>query len=315
MELLVRSAIGGQTEWLFAVSSASAPSWRLQDCDGMGLGVVATRAIRRGERIVREAPLLTCAEHVSYGGLDEHKLHCKVAALPPAARAQFESMVQGELKYGPLKSVVGIWRSNAYQTRDAATDGTGHKEAAVFANVCRINHSCVPNAHVAWSEVLEEQTVHAIKPIVAGEPITVCYMDPDSTRDERRAHLRTKLGFVCGCALCSLPECEALEASDANRRQLREVEVTMCAIASGTHGAHSRLVQLVRDKLRLLQAESLPMEWAHMDMVRCVSSSCAVADFEMARTWLLRAIQSARTILGDDSKVVRDLEAILAQRP
>ena len=50
-------------------------------------------------------------------------------------------------------------------------------------------------------------------------------------------------------------------------------------------------------------------------MVKVLSTCCAAGDFDTARSWLLRAIKAARTLLGGDSKAVADLEKILAQRP
>ena len=49
----------------------------------------------------------------------------------------------------------------------------GRKEGAVFVDISRFNHSCVPNAHVAWNTRLGMQTIHAVTEIPAEEEIVV----------------------------------------------------------------------------------------------------------------------------------------------
>lgn len=48
----------------------------------------------------------------------------------------------------------------------------------------------------------------ALRPIAAGEEITVKYCELDLSREERQAELRTKYGFECQCERCI---CEDLD--------------------------------------------------------------------------------------------------------
>ena len=133
-------------------------------------------------------------------------------------------------------------------------------------------------------------------------------MDTGRPRLERRSHLQSKFGFDCACALCSLTGNE-LEASNVRQLRIREINSTMQASRG-----QPETVALVSEKLRLLKAEGLPVEWAHMDMVRAFSHCCDHQEFAAARKWMRRAIKSARTMLGDDAKEVHDLNQILQLR-
>ena len=187
----------------------------------------------------------------------------------------------------------------------------GSREGAVFADACRINHACCPNAHICWSKALAKQTVHAVHEIAAGDEITVSYAEPGSVCAARRSHLRNTFGFDCTCVLCALTG-EALRASDARQRRLAAL-VALLAVPHARRAAGTKTVDLVTEKLRLLKAEGLPVEWAHMDMVDAFTCCCVAGDFAAARPWMLSAIQAAQTMLGKDSKVVHDLERVLSQ--
>ena len=178
-----------RTEWVFRVAESPveqrAPSpvipdhnivpkpphgarWHVEAIEGKGYGVVATSAIQAGERLLAERPLATCTK---YGTLQDNRVFAKtVNALGSVDRKAFFELSQSERLYGARKTAEGVWRSNAYPLREHPD---GRKEAAVYAYCCRINHACMPNVHIAWSESISMQTVHAIRPIAAGEEITV----------------------------------------------------------------------------------------------------------------------------------------------
>ena len=183
----------------------------------------------------------------------------------------------------------------------------------MFVHACRINHACAPNAHISWSKALTKQTVHAVQEIAAGDEITVSYAQPGNVCAARRSHLRNTLGFDCTCVLCALTG-EALQASDVRQRRLAEL-IALLAVphASRASKTQTSTVDLVTEKLRLLKAEGLPVEWAHMDMVEAFTVCCVAGDFAAARPWMHNAIQAAQTMLGKDSKVVHDLEGVLSQ--
>jgi len=226
-----------------------------------------------------------------------------VDGLPPSAKAAFFELSQNEKKYGAQKTAEGVWRTNAYPIAD------GRQVGGRFPCISRINHACVANAHVAWDKLHQRETVHATKSIAAGEEVTVSYLEPGMDREERQACLQSKFGFECACALCTLTG-SALEVSDARQRRIHEIDAVSEVCPDG-RSAHPEMVRLVSEKLKLFRLEGLPEEWGHMDMVCAFARSCRDNNFAAAHRWMRRAIEASRTILGDDSHTVRELEALL----
>ena len=167
--------------------------------------------------------------------------------------------------------------SSRYQTIEHSDGST---EGSVFVHACRINHACAPNAHISWSKALTKQTVHAVQEIAAGDEITVSYAQPGNVCAARRSHLRNTLGFDCTCVLCALTG-EALQASDVRQSRLDALAVLLAA-PHASRASKTQTVDLVAEKLRLLKAEGLPVEWAHMDMVEAFTACCVDGDFAAA---------------------------------
>ena len=70
----------------------------------------------------------------------------------------------------------GIWQSNAYPCTGRGVPGSSvddDQSSAVFQYNCRLNHSCLANAHLAWNRQLGRQTLHALREIEPGEELTV----------------------------------------------------------------------------------------------------------------------------------------------
>ena len=275
--------------------------------DGKGCGVVATRKIRPGERIAAELPLATLEAH------ERSQLHIfdtAVRGMDAEKSAQFWRLSQAG-RYGSRKTARGVWLSNAYP-RAPLPDGT--RQASVYAYACRMNHSCVPNAHVGWSARLGRNTVHAISCIIEGEEVVVSYLDVGLTQEERRSLSRRKFGFECLCTKCGLIGADK-EASDVRQRRLVQVDAALARADHAEHHAHEtagmvQTVPLVEERMRLLAAEGLPVAWAYSDMIRAFTQCCKQGEYERAMPWIRRAINAAGTLYGDDSKSVRDLREI-----
>jgi hypothetical protein len=110
----------------------------------------------------------------------------------------------------------GIFKTNALPC------GPGSPVGGVYPTVCLINHSCIPNAIHSWNGNTEQETIHAVRPIKAGEEITIGYKGgvPYAVR---QAELKESFGFECSCSGCSLPPSE-LQASDARRLRIQALD-------------------------------------------------------------------------------------------
>ncbi|KAF2008485.1 hypothetical protein BU24DRAFT_437867 [Aaosphaeria arxii CBS 175.79] len=130
----------------------------------------------------------------------EAKLAAQLKALPKDSQRQFLSLYNKSPGKLPFST---IFKTNALPC------GSDSPVGAVYPTICLINHSCVPNSHNNWNDNLEHETIHAIRPIEAGEEITIPY---------------DKGG--CTCLGCSLPPPE-LDDSDARRLQIQLLDAAI----------------------------------------------------------------------------------------
>ncbi|KAG6304768.1 hypothetical protein E4U45_001165 [Claviceps purpurea] len=185
----------------------------LQDIPGKGKGLVATREIPKGTRILSEQPLITLPATVP-GEMVPDILCRQWVSVNIDQRTAYLSLhnnfANGIKKGG--SQFVGIFYSNCREF------GRGDK-VAVFLEACRINHDCESNAEGEWNSNIKRHTVHAIRDIHAGEEITLCYAAYHETRTTERRAFQKEYHFVCSCHTCNLPA-EQREERDRKLLQL-----------------------------------------------------------------------------------------------
>ena len=210
----------------------------IRDVPGKGKGLVATRRIAKGTRILSEQPLIQIPPLADMAELchDEEKREIVrdfIDGRFPADRRKAFFALHNAFPNGADAKYVGRLRTNGFRLStlrngpfhhdldgegDSSDEEEEHGEPiAVFRNASRINHDCESNAHNMWNEITERYTVHALRDIDAGEEITVnytCYTACFCTRHQRQTVLREQYAFDCSCRLCSLPLEESL-AHDA----------------------------------------------------------------------------------------------------
>ena len=207
-----------------AMAFGGAP-FAVMPIDGKGFGVVATRDLFIGERLLAETPLLVVPMDVSgydgqrngeYEGIPSALLEAAVDALPADRRCKFFELSQNSA-YGVTRSPAGIAQTNGIpHTHGSKTYG------AIYYTASRFNHSCDANACFRWNGSLGgavggavprwadgagsggQLTVHAIKRIPAGTEITFNYAGFLAPREARRRYLLESFGFECTCAKCAM---------------------------------------------------------------------------------------------------------------
>ena len=184
----------------------------IQPVPGKGTGVVARFDIEKGERIIYEKPLFTIPAFSTANQIDkvERDIAATLKTLSKDEQRQFLSLHNNFPGKQPFN---GIVRTNALPCGSAASVG------GVYLKICRINHSCIPNAHNSWNSDTDCEAIHAIRFIKAGEEITISY-DKGGPSDSRRPFLKSAFGFDCSCSLCNLPLVD-LQASDSRRKQIQ----------------------------------------------------------------------------------------------
>ncbi|KAI0894820.1 hypothetical protein F4806DRAFT_497521 [Annulohypoxylon nitens] len=86
---------------------------------------------------------------------------------------------------------------NSFNRRD---EDFGQGGMYVNAALAMVNHSCIPNAYVAFTG--RKAILHAYQDIKEGEEITISYTENDQPRSQRRHHLKTHYYFYCKCLRC-----------------------------------------------------------------------------------------------------------------
>lgn len=239
-----------------------------------------------------------------------------VAALGARGRAAFYSLAQEPL-HGERKTAHGVWLTNALPMVDACPQeqqrgDSGGDESAVFEEISRLNHACLPSAHAQWHAGLGRLTLHAARPVRRGEELTIPYHGVDGAggmpRSERQEYFLGRFGFACGCAACGLTGA-ALAASDARQRSIRELTSTLVEQRQATRAppfsaAAERAAELVgevvREVVRLMRAEGMPPAWAKRWCVDALMVAAHAGDHKAAARWTREVAECVRTAGGDD---------------
>ena len=216
MDLLsLTAACNGRSTWIFSDVLQSDNLIEIRSIDGKGVGIVALRPLERGQRILAEVPLARLSRvQWAARAQAEAELARILRPLSRVQRARFDSLSQAA-RHGSTRSSMGTWLTNALPVN---YDDSGSDEAAVFACIARLNHSCSPNCHHEWNATLGVETVHVISPVAAGEELTICYLTPAGRpRTDRQTRLREKFCFDCDCLLCSKTGDELTRSDKAQR--------------------------------------------------------------------------------------------------
>ena len=193
------------------INDLSIPIFQVKDVPGKGKGLIACVDIAPGTRILSEKPLLT-AQSMPLNEL-EKMLAARLKALPKASQRQFLSLHNNFPGKFPF--------SNTFRT-NALPCGPDSPEGGVYPTLCFINHSCIPNAHNSWNSKAEYETIHAVRPIRAGEEIVISY-DQGGPSNVRHTFLKEFFGFLCDCRGCARPSSE-LEESNTRRLVMESLD-------------------------------------------------------------------------------------------
>ena len=79
------------------------------------------------------------------------------------------------------KTSLGIVNTNSLPL------GKGAAMRGIFPIISRICHSCYPNANHTWNPEKQGESIYCMKKIMPGEEIFISYVDPYSSRKERKA--------------------------------------------------------------------------------------------------------------------------------
>lgn len=213
--------------------------YTIQAIPGKGLGVIATKAITRGTRILTETPVMH---------LNQPDKHYR------APDSQFRDLSDDDKEsvlslynYCEDKgTLMGILWTNAIPLPGR------YPECGLFIEASRINHACYPNTVHTWNEEARELRTYAIRDINEGEEITNKYTSGFAEYATRQRHLKEVFGFTCQCYLCSLPA-EERDKSDERIWKINQLEKRLNQLKPKHHPIPmlkyiGELLQLYRDE-------------------------------------------------------------------
>ena len=215
--------------------------YRLKALPNKGYGLVATRDIQESELIIAEEPLLK-VKLSPEGDLVGKFCTDKREFISPALIQVLNELADKDLfKFYSLsdscsavlaqdpdlksgfKTNYGIIKTNSF-----SMDFNNQTYLTLFPTISRLNHSCQPNCNHYWSGTVFK--VRAMKPVKAGEELTISYMSPLQradfhSRESRRKILHEEFGFDCNCDLChSNQDDHDQDQNDQDRIELLQIE-------------------------------------------------------------------------------------------
>lgn len=275
--------------------------YEIQDVPGKGKGLVATRAIPKGTRILSEKPIITVPEHTTMSSEQLATLISKqVDALSKNHQQEFLALHNIHTFNDVGQKYLGIIRTNGLPANDG--------EAGIFLQACRINHACDNNAQKNWNENIKRHTVHALRDIEKGEEITIYYMGADWDRETRIRKLQEQFKFICSCGLCSLPPVQSQE-SDKRLDQIFRLDKLIGQ--GGLMGIFPlQKLHYVDQQVRLYNEQDpndVGLPRAYFD-----AAQIAIAHGDLARAQIFvdRAVDGWSCAEGDDSDRVIEYRAL-----
>ncbi|KAH8651191.1 hypothetical protein BX600DRAFT_441631 [Xylariales sp. PMI_506] len=271
----------------------------IRQLPGRGTGIVASVGIPKGTRILCEKPLLI-VKSMAPAALNQI-IAKQLRGLPKDEQRKFLGLHNNFPGSFPL---VGIVKTNALPC------GSGSSTGGIYPTICRINHSCRPNAHNNWNEDEGHETIYSISDIAADEEITISY-DKRGPYSERQEELQKNFGFKCDCSVCLLPP-EARTVSDDRRMKIKRLD-TAIGDPHAMMSTPSHSLGQCRELLGLLQTEYGESAGASVPRLYYDAFQISIAhgDKARARIFAQRAYEARIICEGEDSPTIRLVKAYM----
>jgi hypothetical protein len=284
-------------------SSAGDLMYALQEVPGKGKGLVATRKIPKGTRILSEEPIIRVSEAVLDSQTLRASIRRQVDALTPDQRRAFLSMHNIHAD-DVVSRYHGIIRTNALPFGDDV------REAGIFLDACRINHACDNNAQKSWNENIKRHTIHALRDIEKGKEITIYYLRVLNNREARQESLRRKFAFTCSCGLCSLPLAQSQESDKRLDEILKLDNLIERDGLMRILSAPLRILRYVDQQIRLYNKQGPDDAGLPKAFFDAAQILIANGDLARARIFAERAVLGWIVLDGDDSSQVLQTRAL-----
>lgn len=271
-----------------------------------GLGMIATRTIEKGD-LIKAHPAIGIFHNDAVDRSSENYathlaplVHLSVEQLPSPSREKFMAMAAHNESEEPVIEKI--------YTNTFGEDFGGEEHSIVIPETARLNHDCRPNAMYYFDPKTFTHYTHASRRILAGEEITITYIDPLQTRLRRRKAIKRSWGFDCSCSLCS----QSPQFVRESNRRIVQINA-LIKVFSRTNSKTKMIRGTVNEAellVSLYEQERLHAGVTEAYRLAALSYS-AVGNEWMAVKWAMKAVETGLINDGPIDGNVRDMERLL----
>lgn len=230
------------------------PPYEIKDVPGKGKVLVATRAIKRGTKLLANSPVLVVHRGFFNETFPEKQgplLEAAVKLLPADTQARLLEQIdpannvltlQDVLERRPLEANLGlVWVGKEGYDNE--------KHLFNYPDLAAVQHDCRPNS-AYYVDGRYAHYMTAARKIQPGEEITVSYFNPLLPTADRQVNAKRWLRKPCGCAACTGGgRLDQILVSDGRLEEIRAIETKLRDFESRvTSGTLARLIQLYQDE-------------------------------------------------------------------
>lgn len=276
--------------------------FHVAEVEGKGNGVVANHPLTRGDPIMAHTPVLLIHQAFKEEP-DKDRQHQLLDLALQSLPGHTADLFMGQMAHNPDEHPVAArLTTNAFRLDLGGDDGQHY---GAFPEVGKTNHDCRPNAayYVDQSTLMHITT--AVRPIKAGEEITITYLDPLAPRADRQERAQSHWGFGCACPYCSATAEEVAE-SDKRLKELRWIEGQLQDLKNTSNDVS---VGLITYLLKLYEDERLHCRIANAYILAALNFNVLGFD-QRAVKYASLAIDALKIEKGEGSPHVESMEEL-----
>ncbi|KAF7296000.1 Aldehyde dehydrogenase [Mycena kentingensis (nom. inval.)] len=288
------------------------PAFRVAPSPGKGAGLFSTRALKQGELILAERPLVVTPEPAAW-------------LFTPAMQAEYDEDFRGQVEVvlgrvedhnretfmalcdssaqPALGSIVGRIRTNSIEVGGLIPNERGTYRATC-ALISRLNHSCSPNTQPKFDKQSFSFSLYAVRDIPIGEELTLQYTDALASKADRAKAL-SSYGFQCNCSACTDP------TADQRRATIGTYSPDVAAWVNNPAVSDDMLRQNAMKMTELLEADGLQhLPQYYIASRTMLQAYVALGDVQRASQWAKR-LKAICWVVGELFGAADDLEELM----
>lgn len=276
--------------------------FHVAEIEGKGNGVVANHRLARGDPVMAHTPVLLIHQDFKEEP-DKDRQHQLLDLALKSLPEQTADLFMGQMAHNPDEHPVAArLTTNAFRLDLGGDDGQHY---GAFPEVGKTNHDCRPNAayYVDQSTLMHITT--AVRPIKAGEEITITYLDPLAPHADRQERAQSHWGFECTCSHCSAAADEVVE-SDKRLKELKWIEGQLQDLKNTSNDVS---VGLITYLLKLYEDERLHCRIANAYILAALNFNVLGFD-QRAVKYASLAVDALKIEKGESSQHVESMEEL-----